>query len=470
MCKHPLIPLPIGTTEGLPAALVDVLGMWEKAMHRRNLKERTRQDYQILVSRLLKLVVMKFPSFTAISKLSMTHIDYIEDQLLYREEGSSMGKRTRQSYISAMRMFLKWCYRREHTKKDFHTMIEPIRVPKSPPKDVYSEQEVEDLIVLAGGETPQRKRDQMMATLAYMMGLRSSSVRYASIDDIKWSKKEFVVAKAKGNKSGESLPLPDMMLDLLRNYIKNVRPLLIGSVSAGHNRKHSYADAPSPEKILFPTSSGLPISYGNFLKVVKRAGSGAGIRNTKVHGLRHSIATHMVRRGADILAINILLQHSDLATTMIYLKLDKTRLVDAMGKYHPLLNGALYAIKNGTRAVSEPHQEEGFQRNPCKNQMPVGKHSGSTGASDDIAMRNPIRNAIDGFRREVAVRRKDHFASVEGTIPIVGLAGKSGRNQTQPITGGDYSKNGANSKRTTQTVRCPRTVKQKGGNTRPDPK
>jgi len=464
-----LTPLPTGTTEGLPCSLVDVLGQWVGAMHRKGLKERTRKDYEILVSRLLKLVVMEYPLFTSISMLEMTHIDYIEDQLHAREVRGSMKKRTRQSYISAIRMFLKWCYRREHTSKDFHSMIEPIRVPKALPQDVYSEQEVVELIENTGGDTPQRKRDQMMVKIAYMLGLRSSSIRYASIDDINWNKKELIVAKAKGNKAGESLPLHDVILDELKDYIKNIRPLLIGTRFKGHNRKHSYEDAPPSDKILFPTSSGLPISFSNFLKVVKRAGKQAGIRNPKVHSIRHSTATHMVMRGGDILDVNALLQHSDLATTMMYLHLDKTRIIGAMHKYHPLLNGALYDLRNGNGQVSANPWEKGFPRHPSTDQNPTRKHHGTAGDSDVRTLRNPIKDAISGFHNELERKRNDNHTSHKGTIPLAGLVGKGGRTQTEPITRRGDTKNRASMQGTSKNDRCAGTHKQRGGNTVADP-
>ena len=469
MHQKNLTPLPIGTTEGLPSSLVDVLGMWVGAMHRKGFKERTRSDYLALVSRLLKMVVNDYPSFTSVSMLDMDHIDHIEDQLHDREINGLIKKRTRQAYISAFRMFLRWCYRREHTSKDFHSMIEPIRVPKALPQDVYSEQEVVDLIESTGGDTPQKKRDQVMVKLAYMLGLRSSSIRYASIDDIDWSKKELIVARAKGNKAGQPLPLHDLILDELKNYIQNVRPLLMGSVHIGCNRKNSHTDAPPPDKILFPTSSGLPISRSNFLKAVKRAGKVAGIENAKVHGLRHSTATHMIRRGADILDVNALLQHSELSTTMIYVHLDKTRIIGAMYKYHPLLNGALYELKNSNGKVSANHWKQGFPRHTSTDQVPVGKRANEDGDSDVRTLRNPVRNAINVFHQELARKRNDNQPSHKGTKQVVGMVGKDGRAKTEPDTR-RYGTKGQSSKQgTTHAVRCSGTHKPRGRNTLADP-
>lgn len=464
-----LTPLPTGTIEGLPSPLVSVLGMWVGVMHRKGFKERTRQDYLALVSRLLKMVVMEYPSFTSISMLEMEHIDHIEDQLHAREINGSIRKRTRQAYISAFRMFLRWCYRREHTSKDFHSMIEPIRVPKALPQDVYSEQEVVELIESTGGDTPQKKRDQMMVKLAYMLGLRSSSIRYASIDDIDWSKKELIVARAKGSKAGQPLPLHDLILEELEDYIKNIRPLLIGSVHAGCNRKNKHTDAPSTDKILFPTASGLPISLSNFLKTVKRAGRVVGIKNAKVHGLRHSTATHMIRRGADILDVNALLQHSELSTTMIYIHLDKTRIIGAMYKYHPLLNGAIYDLKNNNGKVSANPWEQGFPRHTEENILPTGKRSGKDGDSDVRTMRNPIRDAINGFHIELERKRNDNSASNKGTKPISRMVGKDGRNQTEPDTRRNGAKGQSSKQGTTKTFGCTRTHKQRNGNAFADP-
>lgn len=452
--------------------MVEVVGAWVHSMQKRGLKVRSSLDNLVLVVRLLKLVKLEYPSVDSVDKLKVVHIDYMENYLHSKQVRGLLKPRSRGSYVCALRLFLRWCFKRELIKKNLGAMVELVRVPRNtPPTDVYSEQEVKDLIESMDGDLPQQKRNQMMAKLAYALGLRSSSIRYMSMDDIDWKNKELRVARAKGAKDGQKLPLHDVILDELRKYIDEVRPTILGSRPCNRLQKHSHDDAPPPDKIMFPTTSGLPLCQKSFLTVVKRAGTCAGVKNAKVHGLRHCTATHMIQRGADILDVNALLQHSDLSTTMLYLHLDKTRLLKSMYEFHPLLNGALYHNDDENRIGTLPRNEEknGNGGNVFKDRLSTGLHREKAGTGLAPTVRNPIRSAIDGFHSELAKIREGQFATIMGVGKVVGMDGKCVGTKTQPVPRRTGAKNRTRAQATTQVIRRSGSDRPRGKDSLADP-
>ena len=118
------------------------------------------------------------------------------------------------------------------------------------------------------------------------------------------------------------VPLGDEAAAWVRRYVAQARPALLGTRS-------------SPW-LFVNARGGRQLSRVGFWKVLKAYGRAAGVsRELSPHVLRHSFATHLLARGADLRAIQMMLGHADLSTTQIYTHVLEERLRAVYEKFHP---------------------------------------------------------------------------------------------------------------------------------------
>jgi integrase/recombinase XerD len=128
-----------------------------------------------------------------------------------------------------------------------------------------------------------------------------------------------VRVRGKGNKE-RVVPLVSQAVEKLNLYLSQGRAKMLGGKE-------------SP--FLFLNRRGGPLSRQGFWKILKRYALQAGVRDLSPHTLRHSFATHLLSRGANLRVLQLLLGHADLATTQIYTHLDAARLREVHKKAHP---------------------------------------------------------------------------------------------------------------------------------------
>lgn len=162
-------------------------------------------------------------------------------------------------------------------------------------------------------------RNKAMLELMYATGLRVSELTSLKINDIDF---DSCVVKTFGKGSKERvIPIGDYAIIFVEKYIKEYRNQLL---------KKQYTD------YLFLNNKGSKISRQAFYKIVENMAIKKNIK-TKIspHTLRHSFATHLLDRGADIVSIKELLGHSSLSTTQIYTHISNQKLQDEYNKFHP---------------------------------------------------------------------------------------------------------------------------------------
>jgi len=219
--------------------------------------------------------------------------------------------------ISVLRSFYKFIVVNEHFTTDPMEYIEIPKLRKSLPK-VLSYDEVVKLLDVDLVDK-YSYRNKAMLELMYATGLRVSELVNLKINDIDF---EECLVKTMGKGSKERIiPIGDYAILFVLKYLKDYRPLLL---------KKDYND------YLFLNNRGKKISRQSFYKIVDELAIKKGI-TTEIspHTLRHSFATHLLDRGADIVSIKEMLGHSSLSTTQIYTHISNQKLKDEYNKFHP---------------------------------------------------------------------------------------------------------------------------------------
>jgi integrase/recombinase XerD len=179
--------------------------------------------------------------------------------------------------------------------------------------------EVDRLIAQPDVSTPLGLRDRALIELLYATGLRVSELVGLRAADMNLEA-GYLVCTGKGSKQ-RLVPIGDAATGWVRRYQAEARPRLARKASAAR---------------LFVNARGGPLSRVGFWKNLKRYALAAGLRgDISPHVLRHSFATHLLDRGADLRAIQMMLGHSDLSTTQIYTHVLEARLRSVYERFHP---------------------------------------------------------------------------------------------------------------------------------------
>lgn len=181
-----------------------------------------------------------------------------------------------------------------------------------------TEQEVENLLEQPKENTIRGQRDKAMLELLYATGLRVSELVLLKLKDLNLEQ-GYVVCQGKGGKE-RIVPFGHSAEEALREYLQKTRPRLLKK------------DDPS----LFLSSRGSAFTRQGFWKMLKKYGGLAGLeQKISPHVLRHSFATHLLERGADLRSVQLMLGHSQITTTQIYTHVSRKHLREVYQKYHP---------------------------------------------------------------------------------------------------------------------------------------
>jgi len=176
-------------------------------------------------------------------------------------------------------------------------------------------EEVDRLLAAPDLGTPSGIRDRAMIEVLYATGLRVSELTGLRVDEVNLQS-GFVRCFGKGSKE-RIVPLGESACRAVEDYL-----------NAGRGEFAS--------EILFLTSRGAPLSRFEFWEILKRYAARAEIRkNISPHVLRHSFATHLLDRGADLRAVQMMLGHQDISTTQIYTHVIRERLKQIYKSFHP---------------------------------------------------------------------------------------------------------------------------------------
>jgi integrase/recombinase XerD len=243
--------------------------------------------------------------------------EHVKEHML-RLGKRGLSRRSQARHLAAVRGFHRFLIAEKLAEKD---PTEDLDTPRSPRKlpSFLTLEEVEQLLAAPDERHPTGLRDKAMLEVLYATGLRVSELCTLGINDVQLGA-GYLVAKGKGSKE-RVVPVGRKAVEKVQAYLAGPRQLLLG-------RRES--------RTLFVTPRGGGFTRQGFWKLIKRYALKAGIRKPlSPHKLRHSFATHLVERGADLRAVQAMLGHADLATTQIYTHVNSERLRAVYDEHHP---------------------------------------------------------------------------------------------------------------------------------------
>jgi len=263
---------------------------------------------------LQKFAVFCEPRRLAASGVERKHVvDFLGK--LYQQ---GLDSRSVARQLVTLRNFFRFLAQENVVRHDPVEHIESPRVWKRLPKFLTLE-EVEKLLATAETTTPLGLRDRAMLEVLYATGLRVSELVKLKVADLQLDA-GIVRCLGKGNKE-RVVPLGRKSIASLEDYLRRGRPALT------KRRTTPY---------LFVSRRGGVMTRQNFWMLLRQRARAAGVRvHLSPHTLRHSFATHLLERGADLRAVQMLLGHADISTTQIYTHVAQERLRQVYRTHHP---------------------------------------------------------------------------------------------------------------------------------------
>jgi len=264
--------------------------------------------------------VRKFVGFLKAGKIPWGRVS--EETLaafVRRESGAGLSARSLARLVSALRSFFRFSVLSGFLKKDPSSRLTTPSTWLALPKFLTVD-EAEALLRAPDPGKPHGVRDRAMLEVLYGSGLRVSelaSLRHAEInrDD------GFLVCRGKGGKE-RIVPLGRAACEAVGRYLAEVRPRL---------------DPNGGREELFLSRRGRPFTRQGIWKLLRQHAVRAGLDATRItpHVLRHSFATHLLERGADLRSVQLMLGHSRITTTQIYTHVSRERLRQVYDRFHP---------------------------------------------------------------------------------------------------------------------------------------
>ena len=280
----------------------------------RGLSSHTIQNY---IRDLKKLI-----SFIDKKKITSTPIEIKEDliqQFIY-EIAKEISPRSQARIISGLRSYFDYLIFENYRASNPTDLIETPKIGVKLP-DTLSEQEINSLISAIDLSKAEGERNRAMLETMYSCGLRVSELIDLKISDLFFDE-GFIKIVGKGNKE-RFVPIHSSAQNYIMLYMNEIRSHL--SIKKGF------------EDTLFLNRRGKSLSRQMIFMILKALAIKINL-NKKIspHTFRHSFATHLLKNGADLRAIQQMLGHESITTTEVYVHLDTSYLKKIVEKYHPI--------------------------------------------------------------------------------------------------------------------------------------
>lgn len=237
--------------------------------------------------------------------------------------------------LSALRTFVKYLRREELIEHDPTVMAVAPKRDQTIPTHL-SEPEMARLIEMPSTAHPLGRRDRAILELFYASGLRLSELVGVNLEDLNLSGR-MVRVMGKGGKE-RLLPFNQSALAAIREWMRD-RVVILASRKSSARPRNPKAEGrrlKADQEALFLNARGGRLSGRSVARMLRRYVAQCSTRlGISPHALRHSFATHLLQRGADLRAIQELLGHARLSTTQRYTHVNAAQLIDVYRKSHP---------------------------------------------------------------------------------------------------------------------------------------
>ena len=240
----------------------------------------------------------------------------IKEYISYMQE---IGKKpsTISRGLASIRSFYQYEVKNRAVEKDPTEGIQSPKIEKRVPS-VLTSNEVALLLEQPKNVDLKGTRDKAMLEFAYATGMRVTEIISLNVEDVNL---ERGYVTCKNNKKERTVPIGNMSLKALKEYIVNARPTMIKEEN---------------ERALFVNVNGQRLTRQGFWKIIKYYKEQAHIeKDITPHVLRHSFATHLLQNGADLKSIQTMLGQSDILSTQIYMQFQDESLKNVYKKAHP---------------------------------------------------------------------------------------------------------------------------------------
>jgi len=228
-----------------------------------------------------------------------------------------LSPRSTARWLSTLKGFYRNLVLQQKIVVDPTQQIHHPKLGRSLPSALSTDQ-VEALLDAPDVGTPLGLRDRAMLEILYASGLRITELVTLELTNVN-QRQGVIRVMGKGNKE-RLVPTGEAALDWLARYLRDARPELL----------------PGGGPMLFPSRRGRVMTRQTFWHAIRRYALRAGIQQkVSPHTLRHAFATHLVDKGADLRAVQMMLGHADLSTTQIYTHVANQRLKNLVLQHHP---------------------------------------------------------------------------------------------------------------------------------------
>lgn len=238
--------------------------------------------------------------------------DYINHLIADGKSNSTISRST-----ASIKSLYRYLLSKNLVEENIAESVEAPKVNRKEPM-ILTTSEIETLLEQPDLSELKGQRDKAMLEILYATGIRVTELISLKLEDVNLTNGYI---KVKKKNSERHIPLGNLSLKCLKEYINKVRPLLIRT---------------EEEKTLFINTNGQKMTRQGYWKILKQYKEQAKIeKDITPHTIRHSFAVHMLQNGAEIKTVQELLGHTDVASTMMYTQMSNLNLKDDYLKSHP---------------------------------------------------------------------------------------------------------------------------------------
>lgn len=265
----------------------------------RHSSENTRLSYRRDLDRLRKF--LKDEGVEELAQIREAHLKaYIENLKEQKLKATTVSR-----HVASIKAFYHYLSENKIISEDIAEGLEAPKIEKQLPQ-VLSVEEAERLLEQPAGEKPKDLRDKAMLELLYATGIRVTELITLKVSDVNL---QAAYIECRDGERVRQVPFGQKAAAALFRYLYLGRDKMLGSKECGE---------------MFVNCSGQPMSRQGFWKVLKGYAAKACIdKEITPHTLRHSFATHMVQKGADLKSLQAMMGHADISTTQAYMQVGR---------------------------------------------------------------------------------------------------------------------------------------------------